>query len=421
LAQNGQPGANGSEGRQSSTIVKKMPPNADYMLFVSMDLKSSHSVMNTIALVPNFGIKALIPAHIRGCSTNPREVLHRMRHFRRSRQNMQDKVVQEWKDMTNKAKSKYSKNIEELGALKILLISGGANWKDVTPDFDSLWNLEQAVKDTNKSKPKQAPKASSKQVAPRTPPLRTRSSQQPPGTTAGSTSAVAGAAVVSEPPAALASNNENVDPQVQVLSASMRLVPEKLTGGHCGLASAPGLRNAAAEEAKKRSRSDVKRRIGAHAETLDQQGDATSNAAIQTAMVSFAKAADTVHYPNRTKGQPRRCLLMLDVNQVEEKTASGGSTGQGRAMRKKTCVTFTGGTDKKEIAEILQHVYLSLKHDNDKNPTHESQINYRDPQTKLVSTTVAREIQNSKLSRAQPLKKPKTGQECVSEQFARLA
>jgi hypothetical protein len=61
-----------------------------------------------------------------------------------------------------------------------------------------------------------------------------------------------------------------------------------------------------------------------------------------------------------------------------------------------------------------------LKHDNDKNPTHESQINYRDSQTKLVSTTVARELQNSKLSRAQPLKKPKKGQECVTEQFAQF-
>jgi adenylate cyclase len=89
-------------------------------------------------------------------------------------------------------------------------------------------------------------------------------------------------------------------------------------------------------------------------------------------------------------------------------------------MRKKTCVTITGSTDKEELVEVLQHVYRAMKHDNDKNPTDESQINYRDSQTKFVSTTVAREIQNSKLSRAQPLKKPKKGQECVSEQFARF-
>jgi hypothetical protein len=49
------------------------------------------------------------------------ETLQWMRQCRRSRKNMQEKVVQEWKDMTNKAKSKHIKNMKELGALKIIL------------------------------------------------------------------------------------------------------------------------------------------------------------------------------------------------------------------------------------------------------------------------------------------------------------
>jgi hypothetical protein len=246
-----------------------MPPIADYQLFLSMDLKSSDSVKKYIQIVEGKGPKKLVPAHIRGWSTNPREIMHRIRHFRRLGEGRQTVEIEKWTLMPATEKKKYMLNIEELVALKTKFITHEVKWEDVTPDFESLWTLEQLVKDAAKAKPKQAKKASSRQATPLSPSMRTRSSQHSPGTTAGSTSAVARAAVVSEPPAAPASNNENVDPQVQLLSASMRLVPEQLESEYCGLASGLELRTGAAQDANKRARHDIKRRIGTHAETLD--------------------------------------------------------------------------------------------------------------------------------------------------------
>jgi hypothetical protein len=221
-----------------------------------------------------------------------------------------------WAAMPPSEKKKHNKNIEELGVLKLKLINREVEWEAVKPEFETLWTLEHVAKDAVKAKPKQAKRASSQQAAHRSPSRRTRSSQNSPGTTAGSTSVVARAAVVSEPPAAPASDNGNADPQVQVLSTSMRLVPEQSEGEYCGLASNLELRTGVAQEANKRARHDSKRRIGAHAETLDQQGDATSTAAIQTAMTAVARAADTVFYPNRTKGQAHESLVMIPMNQV---------------------------------------------------------------------------------------------------------
>jgi hypothetical protein len=145
-----------------------------------------------------------------------------------------------------------------VGRLDSKLINREVEWKAVTPEFESLWTLKKVVKVGSKSKTKRVSKASSQQAAPRSPSMRTRSSRHSPGTNAGSTSAVARAADVSEPPAAApASNNENADPQIQVLSTSMRLVPEQFDGEYCGLASDPELRVGVAQEAKKRARHDT--------------------------------------------------------------------------------------------------------------------------------------------------------------------
>jgi hypothetical protein len=414
MSGNEQPIAKGSKGRQSSTITKKMPPDADYELFMSMDLKASESVKKYIPLLEKKGELALVPIHIRGYSTNPREVLHRIRHFRRLGMEMQKKERQTWIDMSRKEKDKYKQNIEDLVALKLKLIVRDVEWKDVTPEFEALWNLEKAEKEARKSKPKRASKTSSQQAALHSPYMGTQTPQQLPGTTVGSTSAVARGAVVSDPPAAPPSDNENVDPQVRVLS--MDLVPVQLEKPYCGLASDLELRTETAQEAKKRARNDTRRLIGAHAETLDQQGDAMANLAIKTAMVAFGKAADTAYFPGWKKGLPRRSLVLLDVNQVVENTATGGKIGQGDVTRKKMCVTITGSTDKEELVEVLKNVIRSMKHGNENSPTHELKINYRDAQTKLVSTTVARENQNAKASRAQPLKKHRTGQEIIDGQ-----
>jgi hypothetical protein len=110
---------------------------------------------------------------------------------------------------------------------------------------------------------------------------------------------------------------------------------------------------------------------------------------------------------------------MIDVNQVVGKTASGSKIGQGNVTSNKTSVTITGATDTTaEMVATLKHVLTALKHDNADNSTHHFlQMIYRDPVTKLVSTTVTCEQLKGKESRAQPRKKLRTAEAITAEQW----
>jgi hypothetical protein len=112
-----------------------MPPN-DYQLFVSMDLLNSFRLCEEAHpnLVEGKGRSVSVSAHIRGWSTNPREVLHRIRHFRRL-------VMRQQTEMDNCSdapceKKKHNKNIEEL-SLKLKLINREVEWEAVKPEFET--------------------------------------------------------------------------------------------------------------------------------------------------------------------------------------------------------------------------------------------------------------------------------------------
>jgi hypothetical protein len=109
--------------------------------------------------------------------------------------------------------------------------------------------------------------------------MRSRASQQSPGMTAGSTHPQSLEELLFPFTRRVTSFNKKVEPQGQVLP--MRLVHVQLGSQYCGLASDPELRTVTAQEANKCARHDNKRIIGAPAETPDQQGDATANAAVQ--------------------------------------------------------------------------------------------------------------------------------------------
>jgi hypothetical protein len=300
-----------------------------------------------------------------------------MRFFRRLGDAKQQAVTEEWKNMSDKDKNAFTKNIKDLGALKLKLLTREVKWKDVAPPF----GLDVVLKEVRKSKPKPVPKVSNVLQSPC---VRTRSSQQSPDMTVESTpaAAVARVAVVSDPPPAEPlPNDENLETleNLEALALSgMRLAPAQLAGEYCGLASPAPLRIEVGGEAKKRARHDTKRRIGVNAETLDQQqGDSTANSAVERAMASLAKASDTVYYPNRMANLPSRTLVMIDVNQVVGKTASGGKIGQGNVTSTKTMVTITGVTDVDELVALMKDVGAALKHDNADNKTHQLQMIYR--------------------------------------------
>jgi hypothetical protein len=88
---------------------------------MSMDLTESASLEKQVPLDVKRGKQRRIPAHIRGFSGNPLEVLEKMRFFRRLGDAKQQAVTEEWKDMSDKDKNAFTQNIKDLGALKLKL------------------------------------------------------------------------------------------------------------------------------------------------------------------------------------------------------------------------------------------------------------------------------------------------------------
>jgi hypothetical protein len=177
---------------------------------------------------------------------------------------------------------------------------------------------------------------------------------------------------------------------------------------------------AKAAELEHTVRNDKKRRVGVPATSLIQQGDATANRAMQSAVEAVSKAQDTIYCPGRVKGQPRRACMLVDVNEVEENAAHGGKLKSNQIRRGNTVVTFVGPEDTAEIAWILNHMTISLKHKND-TPGHmyDRVMIPRNSETGLVTTSAESWKAGNKASREQPAKKPRTHGVVLAEQHQR--
>jgi hypothetical protein len=190
---------------------------------------------------------------------------------------------------------------------------------------------------------------------------------------------------------------------------------------YVGLASSEPDRMAKASELEHTTRHDKKRRVGVPAATsLNRQGDATANRALQSAIEVFSKALDTIYCPGRVKGEPCRACMLVDVNEVEDRAAHGGKLKSGQIRRVKTAVTFVGPQDISELAWILNQITISLKHKND-TPRHmyDRVMIPRNSETGLVALSAESWKVGNKAYREQPAKKARTHGVVLAEQHQR--
>jgi hypothetical protein len=405
-------------------VATDLGMTADHKLFLSMDLTSADSVKKFIPYEENKGDNSRVPLHIRACSDNPREILLAIRGFRRMGGSMQLAAGKDWSSMHRNLQSGYKKNLNALIALKAKLMANDVNWNDVAPNIDGLDQL----KKTQKADRERVRLALEKKEDGR---------KRKASTTGGGVLQQASKRPHVTPPAAAVAaralenawennNNENLDPQHPAPRVRVRSAPnvdeEQQAAGkkHVGLASNDADRMEKAAELQQTSRHDKKRRVGVHATSLNQQGDATANRAMQTAVEAVGKALDTIYCPGRVKGQPRRACMLVDVSEVEENAAHGGTLKSGQIRRVKTAVTIVGPEDVLEMAWILDHMTISLKYKND-TPGHmyDRVMIPRNSETGLVTTSVETWKAGNKASREQPAKKPRTHGVVLAEQHQR--
>ena len=105
---------------------------------------------------------------------------------------------------------------------------------------------------------------------------------------------------------------------------------------YVGRGSSAEDRAALANAAKKRSRSDKRRKVGVPSDSLSGQADAVANSAVEKAFHAVGTAADTIYAPARVDAQPRRALLLVEVNEVNSPAAAGGRSKESRLQRAKT-------------------------------------------------------------------------------------
>jgi hypothetical protein len=79
---------------------------------------------------------------------------------------------------------------------------------------------------------------------------------------------------------------------------------------YVGLGSSEADRVEKAAELEHTARHDKKRRVDVPATSLNQQGDATANRAMQTAVEAVGRALDTIYCPGRVESKANRVALV---------------------------------------------------------------------------------------------------------------
>jgi hypothetical protein len=101
-----------------------------------------------------------------------------------------------------------------------------------------------------------------------------------------------------------------------------------------------------AEQSKKKSTSGKSshRKRGVNAHNVGAQCDSSANRAAHAAYCSVATFIDTIRYTERLPYEPRRVVVLIELNEVEDSSNTGGSTTNGNTRRAKTQMALVSST-----------------------------------------------------------------------------
>jgi hypothetical protein len=410
-----------SAGSAAATIPATKERSEDEKLFLAMDLNKTDSVAKYIPLGVGRGAKQLIPLHIRASSRNPRKVMLAMRQFRRCGEAMQGTECEKWRTMSKKEKIAFQTNLDFLRELKRDLADGKVSWDDVAPDpAKELDRLPHTIRLARKVQAQAAEaKANAESSKKKKPPVESdiwiqgfmaeqqEAAASTNGNAGGRVSRVTSTsrAVARTPPPPGSNENTNPNSNQNAVTPDEEYDNEEDGESYTGLGSTDDKRAAEAAKTAVKARSDggkKKRKMGMWGRKLHHQVDSTSEEAVKQAYTAVALANKTLHVPGRTAGQPRRKLVLLEINECNETKAHGGRPTAADVARKKTLVVVSGASGQAELGYVMDHLFDALKHK--KSKTHDL-VELNDPHYDFVAPTQSYFECRAK-ARSQPSTKP---------------
>ena len=406
-----------SKGLPTNVVIPKLK-TVEEMLFLHVDLSNVDGYIKLMPVLEGRGQTKKIPTSVLGASKNLRKLLLAMQGFRRSSDAVQTKVKGEWGNMTRAMQNAAKANVEHLNMLKNQLLAGSMDWESVAPDPQTELQPVQcqqparaaAKSDNNKYNNAQdmwihgfmeKQRAASENQANNlltSPPLQSRSTDN-----AGN-------------PKARAVTPEEEEDDVKEVPANSK---------HTGLFSDTIERNKVGDNFDKKGKTTSSaHKEGAFATTSYQQADSASQTALKKAFKAVATAADAMHRPTCTEGQPRSAIIAIHVTELCDKAPVSGCNKKDEAqsvVRKRPLVTMCGEENDEELMWVMWQLMEALKHKVPKKVERAALSRINPSGDNRVSTTVASFYnEKDKVAGAQPKKKARSGAEVRDEQHNKL-
>jgi hypothetical protein len=127
-----------------------------------------------------------------------------------------------------------------------------------------------------------------------------------------------------------------------------------------------------------------KRKMGTWGSQFHHHVDSVSEETTKQAHIAVAIANKTLHVPGRTPGQPRRKLLLVELNECNENKAYGGRLTEAKLQRKKHLVVLVGASSDADVSYVWNLLLDALKHE--KSKKHDL-VDLNDPHFDFVGPT----------------------------------
>ena len=413
----------------------------DRVLFMLIDWKTELSVRNHVPNVTKGQVNQIPKAWL-AFDDNPRGIILRSKLWRCLTPEEQKEQVKKMQMVTkNTQQMNYLKgNLDMLEVQCKDVIEGGSEWNEIAEDeptsfFASVLNRPlrtsnpldivgaDMVQHFNKhgisSDSQKKSRPSTTNTAPSTSTAMTtasnncvndrnnNASQQPPPPPANDTAMTNACSAPSQvtPLGNLDSNAEAGDDDDDDVESGT---------GHVTRASDQAARNMAADQAEKSASAGVRHARGVPCEKVSSQSDSVSCKTMDFAMRKVALAADAICCPNRSEKQPRRCFVLLEINEAQDTVAHSGNLTQSNCRRKQTACTVVGPKSHRQFCCFLQDwCRIIAKHDGPKDNTAVLNEFYPD-EDGLCLPAVEEHIASRKALRKQPPKKQSAARETVA-------